>query len=100
MCDDNNGRTIVWFLQIFGLKKPLERFFFSKFFGFKKCLSKREIFVNFLPQKFMAKYGIVSTYSVNFVSQKLWPVSSAWGPLQMIPVGDNPPEIVTSMCDR
>jgi len=32
---------------------------------------KREIFVNFLPQKFMTKYGIVSKYSVNFVSQKI-----------------------------
>jgi len=32
---------------------------------------KMEIFVSFLPQKFMTKYGIVSTYSVNFVSQKI-----------------------------
>jgi len=32
---------------------------------------KREIFVNLLPQKFMAKYGIVSAYSVTFVFQKI-----------------------------
>jgi len=32
---------------------------------------KRGDFVNFLPQKFMTKYGIVSTYSVNFVSHKI-----------------------------
>ena len=32
---------------------------------------KREIFVNFLPQRFMTKYGIVLTYSVTFVSQKI-----------------------------
>jgi len=32
---------------------------------------KRDIFVNFLPQKFMTKYGIVSTYSVTFESQKI-----------------------------
>jgi len=32
---------------------------------------KREIFVNFLPQKFITKYGIGSTYSVTFVSQKI-----------------------------
>jgi len=31
---------------------------------------KGEIFVNFLPQKFMTKYGIVSTYFVTFVSLK------------------------------
>jgi len=32
---------------------------------------KREIFVNFLPQKIMTKYGIASTYSVKFLSQKI-----------------------------
>jgi len=32
-------------------------------------ISKKEIFVNFLSQKLMTKYGIVSTYSVTFVSE-------------------------------
>jgi len=32
---------------------------------------KRGIFFNFFPQKSMTKYGIVSTYSVTFVSQKI-----------------------------
>jgi len=40
-------------------------------FWFKEMSLKREIFVNLFPQKFMTKYGIVSTYSVNFVSQKI-----------------------------
>jgi len=41
---------------------------FSKFWFQEKSL-KREIFVNFLLQKIVTKYGIVSTYSVTFVSQ-------------------------------
>jgi len=41
-------------------------------FCFQEMSLKREIFVNFLPQKFMTKYGIVSTYSVNFVSQNFF----------------------------
>jgi len=40
-------------------------------FWFQEMSLKGEIFVNFLPQKFMTKYGIVSTYSVTFVSQKI-----------------------------
>jgi len=40
-------------------------------FWFQEMSLKGEVFVNFLPQKFMTKYGIVSTYSVTFVSQKI-----------------------------
>ena len=40
-------------------------------FLFQEMSLKRDVFVNFLPQKFKIKYGIVSTYSVNFVSQKI-----------------------------
>jgi len=40
-------------------------------FWFQEMSLRREIFVNFLAQKFMTKYGIVSTYSVTFVSQKI-----------------------------
>jgi len=36
--DDNNGRTIMWLLPIFWLKKLLRRIFFSQFFCFNKCL--------------------------------------------------------------
>jgi len=52
----------------------------SKTIGKKKNFSnfqlqemslEREIFVNSLPQKFMLKYDIVSTYSVTFVSHKI-----------------------------
>jgi len=43
---------------------------FSKVW-FQEMSLKSEIFVNFLPHKFMTKYGIVSTYSVTFVSQKI-----------------------------
>ena len=39
-------------------------------FWFQEMSLKGETFVNFLPQKLMTKYGIVSTYSVTFVSQK------------------------------
>jgi len=38
-------------------------------FLFQEMSLEREIFVNFLPQKFMTNYGTVSTYSVGFVSQ-------------------------------
>jgi len=38
---------------------------------FQEISVKREIFVNFLPQKIMTKYGIVSTYSVTFLSQRI-----------------------------
>ena len=31
-----------------------------------------------MPQKFMRKYGIVSTYSVTFCVSKFWHVSSDW----------------------
>jgi len=37
---------------------------------FQEISLKREIFVNFLLQKIMTKYGIVSIYSVTFVPQK------------------------------
>ena len=40
-------------------------------FCFQEMSLKREIFFNFLPQKFMTKYGIVLIYSVTFVSQKI-----------------------------
>jgi len=43
----------------------------SLIFWFQEMSLKGEIFVNFLPHKFMTKYGIVSTYSVTFVSQKI-----------------------------
>ena len=39
-------------------------------FWFQEMSLKREIFVNFLPQKFTIKYGIVSKYSVTFTPQK------------------------------
>ena len=37
---------------------------------FQEMSLKRDILANFLPQKFMTKYGIASTYFVTFVSQK------------------------------
>ena len=43
---------------------------YSKFW-FQEIPSKGVIFVNFLPQKFMTKYGFVSTCSVTFVSMKI-----------------------------
>ena len=45
-------------------------------FWFQEMSLKREIFVNFLPQNFMKKYGIVSTYSITCVSQNFFDVSS------------------------
>jgi len=69
--DNNNGRTIVWVLPISWLKKPLGRKYFSQFLLFQEMSLKGEIFVNFLPQKFMTKYGIVSIYSVPFMSQEI-----------------------------
>ena len=43
--------------------------YFLKFLISRNVFKKGD-FVNFLPQKFMIKYGIVSTYSITFVSQK------------------------------
>jgi len=57
------------FYQFPGSKNLWEDFFFLKF-SFQEMSLKREIFINFLPQKFMTKYGIVSTYSVTFMCQK------------------------------
>jgi len=39
-------------------------------FWFQEMSSKRDVFVNFLPQTFMTKYGVVSTYFVTFAFQK------------------------------
>jgi len=36
--DNNNRRTIVWFLPVFWLKKLLKIYIFSQILGFKKCL--------------------------------------------------------------
>jgi len=58
------------FYQFSGSKNHWEEKHFLNFL-FQEMSLKREIFVNFLPQKFMKKYGIVSAYSVTFVSQKI-----------------------------
>ena len=59
------------FYQFPGSKNYCEEIFFFSNFLFQEMSFKWEIFVNFFPQKFMTKYGIVSTYSVPFVSQKI-----------------------------
>jgi len=43
MHDDNNARTIVWFLPVSWLKKPLGRKRISQFFWFQEMSLKREI---------------------------------------------------------
>jgi len=48
-----------------GKKKRISQLFVSR------NVFKKGDFVNFLLQKFITKYGIVSTYSVTFVSQKI-----------------------------
>ena len=58
------------FSQFPDSKNHWEGKFFLNFFV-SRNIFKREIFVNFLPQNFKIKYDIVSTYSVNFVSQKI-----------------------------
>ena len=62
-------------------QKTIGKIFFLSNFSFQEMLLKRDIFINFLPQKFMTKYGIASTYSVTFVSQEIlaclqWEVDS------------------------
>jgi len=52
-------------------QKTIEKKNLFSNFWFQEMSLRREIFVNFLPQKFMTKYGIVSTYSIIFVSQKI-----------------------------
>jgi len=69
MYDDNNGRTIVWFLAISWALKTIGNENIFSIVWFQEMSLKREIFVNFLPQKFMTKYSIVSTYSVTCVSE-------------------------------
>ena len=51
-------------------------------FWFQEMSLKREIFVTFLPQKFVTKYGIVSRYSVTFCFRKFWRVSTVEAPLE------------------
>jgi len=58
------------FYKFPGSKRHWKKNNFSNF-QFQEMSLKGEIFVNFLPQKFMKKYSIVSTYSVPFVSQKI-----------------------------
>ena len=58
------------FYQFPESKNHWEGKYFLNFLCFNNVL-KRAIFVNFLPQKFITKYGIVSTYSVTFVSQRI-----------------------------
>jgi len=70
MYDHNNGRIIVWFLPISWLKNHWEEKYFS-IFWFQEMSLKMKIFVNFLAQKIIIKYGIISTYSVTFMSQKI-----------------------------
>src|SRR4051812_7301369 len=53
-----------------GSKNHWEENFLKSFF-FQEMSLKGKIFVNFLPQKIMTKYGIVSTYSVTCLSQKI-----------------------------
>jgi len=65
--DDNNGRTFVWYLPFSWLKKPWGR----KIFSASRNVFQKDIPVNFLAQKFMTNYGIFSTYSVTFISQKI-----------------------------
>jgi len=58
------------FYQFPDSKNHWEGKYFLEFFVSRNVFKKGD-FVNFLPQKFMIKYGIVSTYSVTFVSQKI-----------------------------
>jgi len=58
------------FYQIPGSKNHWEEKYSLTFLVSRNSL-KRDIFVNFLPQIFITKYGIVSTYSATFVSQKI-----------------------------
>ena len=60
------------FYQFPGSKSHWEhKYFLKKKKLFQEISVKREIFVNFLPQKIMTKYGIVSIYSATFLSQKI-----------------------------
>ena len=56
--------------KFLGSKNHWEEKKILNFFCFKKCLLKGR-FVNFLHQKIMTKYGIVSTYSLTFPSLKI-----------------------------
>ena len=58
------------FYQFPGSKNHWKENIFS-IFWFQEMSFKKGDFVNFLPQKFMTKYGIVSTYSATFFSQKI-----------------------------
>jgi len=52
-------------------QKTIGKFFIFSNFSFQEMSLKREIFINFLPHKFMKQYGFVSAYSVTFFSQKI-----------------------------
>jgi len=70
MMTTTTEEQLYGFYQLPGSKNHWKENIFSNFWSQQMSL-KREIFVNFLPQKFMTKCGIVSTYSVTIVSQKI-----------------------------
>jgi len=57
------------FCQFLGSKNHWEEKYFLNFL-ISRYVSKKEDFCQFLGSKIITKYGIVSTYSVTFVSQK------------------------------
>jgi len=59
------------FYQFPGLKKHWEEKYFLHFLVSRNVF-KKEYFCQFLASKFITKYGIVSTYSVTFVSRKFF----------------------------
>jgi len=63
-------RNCVTF-TIFLTQKTVERKIFPKYFLFQEMTLKWVIPANFLSRKIMTKYGISSTHSIAFMSQKI-----------------------------
>jgi len=82
MYDDNNGRTIVCFLPIFWLKKLLEKINIFSNFWFQEMPLKREIFVNFLPQKFIDNIWHCFKISYSLCLRKFWHIFSDTGGIE------------------
>jgi len=79
-------KQLYGFYQFPDSKNQWEEFIFLKIFLSINIFKKGVLFVNFLPQKFMTKYGIVSTYSVAFVSQKTLACLQCYFPLHRLPL--------------
>ena len=77
MYNDNNGRTIIWFLSNSWLKKPLGRKIFYQILVLRNVFKKGD-FCQFLASKFYDKIWHCFNIFCNFVSQEILACLQWW----------------------